>query len=133
MFLGQAEEALEEFDTAARLSPHDPYMWLFETNRAGARIALGQFEEAERFARSAIRRPGAGFWAYANLASALGHLGRIDEARPIIVKLLELKPGFSREFFESVWIGVDPSHLETYFEGLRKAGLDIPDEPAAAD
>ena len=132
LFSGQAAEAVPEFDTAARLSPHDPYMWLFETNRASARIALGQFEEAERFARSAIRRPGAGFWAYAALASALGHLGRIEEARPALDKLLELKPEFSPEFFDSVWIGVDPSFTTPYFEGLRKAGLDVPDEAAGA-
>jgi len=108
-------------------------MWLFEMNRAAARIALGQFEDAERLGRSAIRRPGAGFWAYAHLASALGNLGRIEEARPVLEKLFELKPEFSPEFFESVWIGVDPSFTTPYFEGLRKAGLDFPDEPAASD
>ncbi len=133
MFYGQAAEAVPELEMAARLSPHDPYMWLFEMNRAAARIALGQFEDAERLGRSAIRRPGAGFWAYAHLASALGNLGRIEEARPVLEKLFELKPEFSPEFFESVWIGVDPSFTTPYFEGLRKAGLDFPDEPAASD
>jgi len=130
MFYGQAAEAVPELEMAARLSPHDPYMWLFEMNRAAARIALGQFEDAERLGRSAIRRPGAGFWAYAHLASALGNLGRIEEARPVLEKLFELKPEFSPEFFESVWIGVDPSFTTPYFDGLRKAGLDFPDAPA---
>jgi Flp pilus assembly protein TadD len=130
MFHGQAAEAVPELEMAARLSPHDPYMWLFEMNRAAAHIALGQFEDAERLARSAIRRPGAGFWAYAHLASALGHLGRIEEARPALDKLLELKPEFSPEFFDSVWIGVDRSFTTPFFEGLRKAGLDVPDEAA---
>ena len=127
---GQAVEAVPEFEMAARLSPHDPNMWLFETLGAGARIMLSQFEAAERLARSATRRPGAGFWTYAALASALGNLGRIEEARPVLEKLVELKPDFSPEFFETVWIGVHPSVMTLYFEGLRNAGLDFPDEPA---
>ena len=132
MLHGQAREAVPEFEMARRLSPHDPYMWLFESVGAMAHLALGQFEDAERMGRSAIRRPGAGFWAYVSLASALGSLGRIEEARPILDKLRELKPDFSLEFFESVWIGVDPSFTALLFEGLRKAGLDIPDEPSTA-
>ncbi len=132
MFHGQAGEAVPEFETARRLSPHDPYMWAFEAMGAGAHIVLGQFEDAERLGRSAIRRPGAAFWAYAALASALGSLGRIEEARPVLDKLRELKPDFSPEFFKSVWIGVDPSFTTPYFEGLRKAGMDIPDEAAGA-
>jgi hypothetical protein len=46
--------------------------------------------------------------------------------------LLELRPDFSPEFFMRVWPGTDPAFLATYFGLLRKAGLDIPDEPAAA-
>ncbi len=107
-------------------------MWTFETIGANARISLGQFEGAERLAQSAIRRPGAQYWAYATLASALGHLGRIEEARLVVEKLLELKPDFSRDYFERVYISVDRSFLAIYFEGLRKAGLDVPDEPAGA-
>ena len=130
LYNGRAAEALPEFETAARLSPHDPHMWLFETLVACGHIALGQFEDAEQLGRSAIRRPGVGFWAYSTLASALGSLGRIEEARPVLDKLRELKPDFSPEFFESVWIGVDPSFTAPLFEGLRKAGLDFPDAPA---
>ena len=83
--------------------------------------------------RSAIRRPGAGFWPYAHLATALGRLGRIEEAQPVIDKLRELKPDFSPEFFDRGRIGVDPSFSSPYFQGLRKAGLDIPDEPVVDD
>ena len=36
------------------------------------------------------------------------------------------------EWVKSVWIGIDPSYLATFFEGLHEAGLDIPDEPVAA-
>ena len=108
-------------------------MWLFEMLAAGAYIALGQFEEAERLARSATHRPGAGFWTFAAQASALGQLGRIEEARLILAKVRELQPDFSRKFFESIWTGVDPSFTTPYFAGLRKAGLDTLDDPTASD
>ncbi len=51
---------------------------------------------------------------------------RIEEARTELDKLIELKLDFSREWYESVLIDVDPSLTDTYFEGLRKAGLDAP-------
>jgi adenylate cyclase len=129
IFEGQAAQAVQELEVARRLSPHDANMWVIETINALAHIALGQFDEAEDLSRSAIRRPNTGFWAYATLASALGNLGRISEARSALDKLLELKPDFSRKLFDSVFVNDDPASFAAYFYGLRKAGLDIPDEP----
>ena len=108
-------------------------MWLVEMLAAGAHISLGQFDEAERLARSSIHRPGAGFWTFAAHASALGQLGRIEEARLALARVRELKPDFSREWFDAVWIGVDPSFTTPYFAGLRKAGLDTRDDATASD
>jgi adenylate cyclase len=129
---GQASEAAASLEMARRLSPHDPQMWAYEAIGAAAHIVLGQFEIAEQLARSAMRRPSAGFWAQAGLVSALGSLGRIEEARKALDTLLELKPDFSREFFESVMIGADPSLTDSYFEGLYKAGLEANKKTSAA-
>jgi TolB-like protein/Tfp pilus assembly protein PilF len=129
---GQAAEAVPEFEMASRLSPHDTQMWLFETLAAIAHILLGQFEIAEQLARSAIRRPGAGLWAHAALATVLGRVGRVEEARKSLAKLLELKPDFSQEWFESILIGVDPSFTDAIFEGLYKAGLEATKNTSAA-
>ena len=133
MFSGRAAESVPSFEMARRLSPHDPYMWAFEAIGAAAHIILDQFEVAERLAQSAIRRPGAGFWTHASLASALGSLGRTGEARRALEKLLEVKPDFSREWFESVWVNANPSVLDVYFGGLYKAGLPVPDQAASSD
>ncbi len=84
-------------------------------------------------ARSAIHRPGAGHWAYANLAAALGHLGRGEDARAMLDKTIELNPDFSRQWFDSIFIGADPSLVAIYFGVLRKAGLDMPDESQTGD
>jgi len=108
-------------------------MWLFETHAAVAHMLLGQFELAEQLARSAIRRPGVGFWVHVALASVLGRVGRVKEARESLAKLFELKPDFSQELFESILIGVDPSLTDTIFDGLYKAGLPDPDRAAGSD
>ncbi len=123
---GQGEEAVAEFELARRLSPYDPQMWAFETLAAAAHLVLGQFEMAEQLARSAMRRPNVGFWAHSALASALGSLGRIEEARKELDTLLELNPGFSQEWFKSVMPGAHTSLLDAYFSGLYKAGLQDP-------
>ena len=44
-----------------------------------------------------------------------------------------MQPDFSPELFERVFPNTDRTFLAVYFALLRKAGLDIPDEPGAAD
>ncbi|MCH7563292.1 MAG: adenylate/guanylate cyclase domain-containing protein [Gemmatimonadetes bacterium] len=130
MFTGRSEAAIPEYELAEQLSPHDPYLPLFQAIRAGAHSVLGQFQQAEEYARRASRHPRASFWAYANLAAALAGQGKSEQARAALNTLLEMQPDFSLEFFERLWPNTDPTFLAAYFDLLREAGLDMPDEPA---
>ncbi len=51
--------------------------------------------------------------------------------------LLEIKPDFSLNAVLAAFPSLNPEALrtrfKTWFDELRKAGLDIPDEPTAAD
>ena len=132
MFMSHAEAAIPEFELAEKLSPHDPYLPTIQTVRAGAHNVLGQFQQGEEYARLASRHPTVSFWAYAHLAQALAGQGRSEQARASLNTLLEMRPDFSPEFFMRVWPGTDPAFLAEYFDLLREAGLDIPDEAAAA-
>ncbi len=132
MFTGHSEAAIPEFELAEQLSPHDPVVWVFQAVRAAAHSALGQFQQAEECARRASRHPRASFWAYAHLAQALAGQGKSEEARAAVSTLLEMQPDFSPEFFERIWPNTDRTFLAAYFDLLREAGLDIPDEAAAA-
>jgi hypothetical protein len=71
------------------------------------------------------------------LVSALAHLGRHEEAKIALARLLEVKPDFSVNAVLSAFSPLNPAaprlHFRKMFDGLRKAGLDIPDEPAAAN
>jgi len=63
--------------SAIRPSPADPHLWTFCNIKAWALTGLGQYEEAEYWARVALRQPGATFWSDLALVSALGYLGKL--------------------------------------------------------
>ena len=102
-----------------------------------ALIQLGRYEAAAEAGRRASQHANTRFWAYFNLASALGHLGQTEDAQNTFKKLLEMKPDFSFSTAIAEHAPLNPHHTNVYLEraleGLRKAGLDIPGEPAADD
>ena len=134
---GQLDQAISECDKAIRLSPRDPLVHGFYAVRAWVRLLLGDYEAAVEDARRAIRHPAAAIWPHASLASALALLDRREEAKIALDKLLEIKPDFRPDDILAAWSPLNPEALRpllnTWIDGLRKAGLDIPDEPATAD
>ena len=113
---------------------HDPLFWLFDTLRALACNFDGDHKTAIDWADRAIRRPGAvRFWPFAHMASSWGHLGNSGEAQRAIEQARKGEPRFSYAFMREVMPFGKHERVESYFEGLCKAGLDIPDEPAEAD
>jgi adenylate cyclase len=57
------------------------------------------------------------------LASALGNLGQTAEAREVLEEALRRKPDLSIRYLEKTLPTKQPSGLEPYLDGLRKAGL----------
>lgn len=83
----------------------------------------GDYREAIAVAKR-INIPGY-FWVPATTAAALGQLGDLTDAQAARRELLAIRPGFgsmARAEF-SKWF--QPDLVETYLDGLRKAGLDI--------
>ncbi len=123
---GRLEEGAEELDKVIRLSPRDPILWGTMSYRSVTCNLLQQYEAAADWARRAVHEPraaGGGYLSYAALASALGNLGQIAEAREAINEALRRKPDLSLAYLETTWPTKQPGGLETYFDGLRKAGL----------
>ena len=60
---------------------------------------------------------------YKPLVAALGHLGRREEAKPYVDKLLRLEPGFTVEKFAEVYPIKKAADRKRYMEGLREAGI----------
>ncbi len=122
--MGRHEEAIAFCEKGMELSPHDPYMWGFLTMRSWAHLMLSQYEEAVRWASTAVRLPHAVFWARATHVSALGHLGRTKEAQASLDELLQQVPHFSSALVKD---GLDywkmPEQIDMFLDGLRKAGV----------
>jgi len=123
VFSGREEAAISELDEATRLSPHDPNLWSFMILRAWALIALGRDEEAAGWARRAAEQPNAVLWPNAVLASALGHLGRVEEARAACRRFREENPGHAVTEIWDILPFQDPAHVARLDEGVRKAGV----------
>ena len=134
---GQFDEAISGCNSAILLSPRDPFVWGFYTLRDQAYFRLGDYEAAMEDARRAMRHPAARFWPYATLASSLALLDRREEAKIALNKLLEIKPDFTPNDALAAFPPLNPKAMrplfKTWIEGLRKAGLAIPDEPATSN
>ena len=86
----------------------------------------GEYEEALECANR-VDVPGL-FWPFLVMASACGHLGRRVEAKAAVRDLLALDPEFAAHARSNVatWHFAS-SLMEPILEGLRKAGLPIPE------
>jgi len=71
-----------------------------------------------------VQIPNAQFWARAHLVAALGHLGDREQTESALKDLLQVKPGFSVDYArERLFYLKRADQLETYIDGLRKAGV----------
>ncbi len=121
---GRLDEAIEQFEIAVRLSPHDPFRWGFYSYRSLAHLFGGEFEDAVSWARKAVQVPNAQYWAKAHLVAALGHLGDQDQVESAVDDLRRTKPEFSLDFArERLFYLKRSDQIETYIDGLRKAGI----------
>ena len=92
LLLGDVDAALEQYDLAVRLSPLDPLLFFAQTGMAYAHFMAGRYDDGSSWARSAVlQRPN-----YLNaqfiLAACLAMSGRVEEARVVCARLLQLKP-----------------------------------------
>ncbi len=120
---GQPAEALPFYDEVMRLSPRDPLMWAFMGSKAIALILLSRYEEALECAREGQRVPHTALWTFMPEVSALGHLGRIEEAQSAIERVRAIKPDVSAAFVEQVLTFTHKADRDHFVEGLLKAGL----------
>jgi TolB-like protein len=90
----------------------------------------GEYENALECANR-VDVPGL-FWPFLVMASACGHLGRRTEAAAAVRDLLALDPEFGAHARSNVGTWHFASGLmEPILEGLRKAGLSIPEEESS--
>jgi TolB-like protein len=75
-----------------------------------------------------INTPGY-FHAHAARAAALGQLGQHEAAKKALQELLALRPDFAQAARYEYAKWYEPEEIEHIIDGLRKAGLEIPNKP----
>ena len=122
-FAGQDGRAIEHAELAVRLSPLDPEMAFILGGIAVAHYTAGRHGEAVRYTTQALRlRPGLQGAQRLNCAS-LAQLGRIDEARAVLVAIRGEQPQLSLDWIRASVPYQTPDLMEHFVEGMRKAGL----------
>ncbi len=130
-YMGDTEEAETRSARYKRLSPLDPYAFIFDSFFTIIHLLKRDYPAAMAAGRSATQMNpslSAGFKPY---LAALGHLGRKQEAAVALRRLLAVEPDFTVERFLSTSPFARESDRENYAEGLRLAG--VPETDAASN
>jgi tetratricopeptide (TPR) repeat protein len=125
---GRAEETELHTAEALRLSPRDASAHIWMSVAALAKLHLGSYDQAVAWYRRAIEANRNHPDTYFQIAAALAHLGRSDEARSAVNAGLALNPtyGLSHARATRTARSDDPTYLtqlEPIFDGMRKAGV----------
>lgn len=120
---GDATEATTYFQRAHRLSPADPGAFFFLTGEAWAQFSSGRFAEAAELAARSVATYSDWDTTYWVLAAAYAHLGRLDEAKAAVAKVLELSPGLTLSRLRETVPIKDQARLAAILDGPGKARL----------
>jgi adenylate cyclase len=120
-YVSETATAIEHFQRAIRLSPVDPEMAHFVVGIAAGHFIDGRYDEALEYGLRAMHHTPSYTGSHRVAASALVELGRVDEARDVARRLLEVTPGFRLGAYTFPFR--DPELIKRWFGALRAAGL----------
>jgi DNA-binding SARP family transcriptional activator/TolB-like protein len=122
-YAGNLDEAERRNRRYKKLSPLDPHAFFFDAFFVLIHLLKREYESAATYGASVIQLNPSFSASYKPYLSALGHLGREQEAAKVRRKLLSLEPDFTIDRF----LEANPMERESdrlhYAEGLRLAGV----------
>jgi len=119
---GESAIAIQQAEQALRLSPFDPLSNIRHMAIAIAHFVAGRFEEAAAAAHRATQGHPRFSPPYWMRAAALANLGRIDEAKIMAQRLLDVQPQFTVSSITSAPFA-NPEILAALGQALRRVGL----------
>ena len=131
-YLGDGEAEINLIKKAMRL---DPYFAPWYSFRLGIDYRLvGRYEEAAETFGAALKRieneKNSSIRGYFyQLAATYAMMGRIEEAKACLAKVLEINPKTSVEELAKSQLYRHPKYTEQFLEALRRSGL--PEKPKA--
>jgi TolB-like protein/Tfp pilus assembly protein PilF len=122
-YIGEPDNALRRLSRYLELAPLDPYFNFFENAYTIAYTFKRDYERAVVVGRRVTKTNPEFINGYKPLIASLGHLGRRDEARRYLKKLLSLEPDFTIDKFGKGYPFKFDRDRDNYLEGLRLAGV----------
>jgi len=133
-YLGDVEQAIDHFHRSQRLNPLDQSHHVHWNMVGLAYFAAGRYEDANDAADKTMNvRPTYPPGLRLKVATC-GLLGRIEEGRAHVKRLLAVHPDCSVAWLEEFWGPImrrNPGFLAKYVEGARLAGL--PESPPRSE
>src|SRR3984885_4823719 len=126
LFIGRAEETEAHVLEALRLSPRDPWAYIWRLTAGFAACLLGRNEEAASWFRQSIETNRNFALCRFIHATVLANSGRTDEARSELAAGLALDPGFTIANFRSAVSSDNPLYLQQrarVIDEMRRAGI----------
>jgi adenylate cyclase len=112
----------EQFRAAERCVKLDPAWGLCHWALAWAHFAAERYEETVHWEQRALQRNPDYWISLGTLASSYAHLGREEDARSAVRKMIESNPESSAEAFTMIFSVADAAFIEAWLDGLRKVG-----------
>ncbi|WP_169568990.1 BTAD domain-containing putative transcriptional regulator [Sneathiella limimaris] len=122
-YIGKPTEALDLLSRCRQIMPFDSHPYYFDTARCIASMLSGKYEDAVRIGRQVLRNNPNFYANYRPLLSSLGHLGRVEEATPVLEEFAKHQPEFSIDWHLKNYPPLEAEITERYIRGLRKAGV----------
>jgi TolB-like protein/Tfp pilus assembly protein PilF len=119
-FSGRPREGIDRIKSAMRLNPY--YGAWYPSALGFAQYQAGLYEPAVITLKEAIDRNW-GVQAHQHLAATYARLGRAEEARNEVARILQMNPDIAISEVEKRLPFKNSADLENYLEGLRLAGL----------
>ena len=126
LFIGLAEQTEAHVLEALRLSPRDPWTYVWRLTAGFAACLLGRDEDAASWFRQSIEANRNFALCRFIHATVLASRGRMDEARSELAAGLALDPGFTITNFQSAVSSDNPLYLEQrarIVDAMRRAGV----------
>ena len=120
---GLSEEAIEDGNTAFRLSPKDPQNTIFHASIGLAHFFAGRYDDCLEETQKIMRRRPGFVSGQRMLCVVLARSGRIEEAKAQFKILMELQPNISASQLRRTLPYPSPELLEQFVGGLVIAGL----------
>jgi TolB-like protein/Tfp pilus assembly protein PilF len=122
VFDGRHEEAIDYFQQAFRMSPHDPLIAFFYAGMCAAHYFARRFDEAVEWGRKSIQQRPGFIAGHRILCASLAQAGRTEELGAAMRRLRELQPDINIAWLEE-HVPYTPRAIAHYLDGMRRAGV----------